>query len=86
MDYDADRNALSVHAIDGRDPAAVARPIRQWEDYALVIFDERLKPGDPVPGEASVAEGRDLDAAAGADGDAVVRDDPGTGGGGRDGS
>ena len=86
MDYDAERNAISVHAIDGRDPAAVARPIRQWEDYALVIFDERLKPGDPVPGEASVAEGPDLDAAAGADGDAVVRDDPGTGGGGRDGS
>ena len=56
MDYDAGRNALYVHAIDGRDPAAVARPIRRWEDYALVIFDERLKPGDPVPAEASVVD------------------------------
>ena len=53
MDYDADTNALYVHAIEGRDPAAVVRPIRRWEDYALVIFDEELKPGDPVPAPAS---------------------------------
>ena len=55
MDYDDDRNALTVHAIAGGDPEAVARPIRRWEDYALVIFDEPLKPGDPVPEEASLA-------------------------------
>ena len=51
MDYDDDRNVLHVHAIDGRDPASVLAPIRRWEDYALLIFDEELKPGDPVPEE-----------------------------------
>jgi len=49
MDYDAERNSLYVHAIDGRDPEAVVAPVRRWEDYALVIFDEEVKPGDPVP-------------------------------------
>jgi len=49
MDYDREANALYVHAIDGRDRDAVVGPIRNWEDYALVIFDEELKPGDPVP-------------------------------------
>ena len=49
MDYDADRNTLYVHSIDGSDPEAVVDPIRQWEEYALVIFDEELKPGDPIP-------------------------------------
>ncbi|MFC7045173.1 Na+/H+ antiporter subunit E [Halobacteriaceae archaeon GCM10025711] len=49
MDYDDDRNALYVHAIDGRDHDAVVAPIRAWEDYALLIFDEEMKPGDPVP-------------------------------------
>ena len=68
MDYDADRNALYVHAIDGRNPEAVVRPIRQWEDYALVIFDEPLKPGDPIPREASVADDVDLDAGGDRDG------------------
>ena len=57
MDYDANRNALLVHAIDGRDPDAVVRPIRQWEDYALAIFEEELKPGDPVPGEGAAVDG-----------------------------
>jgi multicomponent Na+:H+ antiporter subunit E len=49
MDYDADTNTLYVHSIDGRDRESVVDPIRTWEDYALVIFDEELKPGDPVP-------------------------------------
>jgi len=49
MDYDDDRNALFVHAIDCSDPAAVKAPIRRWEEYALVIFDEEASPGDPVP-------------------------------------
>jgi multicomponent Na+:H+ antiporter subunit E len=49
MDYDAETNTLYVHSIDGSDPEAVVDPIRTWEDYALVIFDEELKPGDPAP-------------------------------------
>jgi multicomponent Na+:H+ antiporter subunit E len=49
MDYDHDTNALYVHAIAGRDRDSVVSPIRAWEDYALVIFDEPKKPGDPVP-------------------------------------
>jgi multicomponent Na+:H+ antiporter subunit E len=49
MDYDADTNTLYVHSIDGRDREGIVEPIRTWEDYALVIFDEELKPGDPVP-------------------------------------
>ena len=105
MDYDDGRNALSVHAIDGRDPAAVVRPIRRWEDYALVIFDERLKPGDPVPELApvgagpdepstdggtdrdgrSAAEETDRDGGTEDGGTADRPDEPGTGGGDRDG-
>ena len=46
MDYDADANSLYVHSLSGTD---ILDPIRTWEDYALVIFNERLKPGDPVP-------------------------------------
>ena len=49
MDYDEERNALNVHAIDGRDPKGLVAPIRDWEDYALRIFDEERDPGDPVP-------------------------------------
>lgn len=49
MDYDEDANALYVHTIDGRDPEAVVAPIRRWEDYALVVFDEEFDPGDPAP-------------------------------------
>ncbi|QIB73612.1 Na+/H+ antiporter subunit E [Halogeometricum borinquense] len=49
MDYDAETNTLYVHSIDGTDRDALLEPIRTWEDYALVIFDEELKPGDPVP-------------------------------------
>jgi multicomponent Na+:H+ antiporter subunit E len=49
MDYDYETNTLYVHSIDGTDREAILDPIRTWEDYALVIFDEELKPGDPVP-------------------------------------
>jgi multicomponent Na+:H+ antiporter subunit E len=49
MDYNRETNTLYVHSIDGSDPDAILDPIRRWEDYALVIFDEPLKPRDPVP-------------------------------------
>lgn len=49
MDYDEEANALYVHTINGTDPEGVVEPIRRWEDYALVIFDEQLNPGDPAP-------------------------------------
>ena len=49
MDYDDETNSLYVHSIDGSDTEAILEPIRRWEDYALVIFDEELKPGDPAP-------------------------------------
>jgi multicomponent Na+:H+ antiporter subunit E len=49
MDYHADDNVLYVHSIDASDPESILEPIRTWEDYALVIFDEDLKPGDPAP-------------------------------------
>ena len=48
MDYDPARNSLYVHGIDD-DREAILGPVRRWEDYLLVVFDERLKPGDPVP-------------------------------------
>ncbi|NHN58151.1 MULTISPECIES: Na+/H+ antiporter subunit E [Halorussus] len=59
MDHDEETNTLYVHGITGRNREAVVEPIRAWEDYALVIFDEERKPGDPVP-EVPVAtrEGR----------------------------
>ncbi|MFB6139532.1 MAG: Na+/H+ antiporter subunit E [Halosimplex sp.] len=63
MDYDDERNALYVHAIDGRDPEAIVEPIRTWEDLALRIFDEERDPGDPVPDPDRV------EAAAGSTGD-----------------
>jgi len=49
LDHDPDENALYVHIIDGSDPEAVVEPIREWEDYALVIFDEEMSPDDPAP-------------------------------------
>ncbi|WP_423745278.1 Na+/H+ antiporter subunit E (plasmid) [Haladaptatus sp. SPP-AMP-3] len=49
MDYDEETNALYVHSIDATDTDGIVDPIRTWEDYALVIFDEEGKPGDPVP-------------------------------------
>jgi multicomponent Na+:H+ antiporter subunit E len=49
MDHDPDENALYVHVIDGRDIDTVVDPIRDWEDYALRIFDEPLDPDDEAP-------------------------------------
>lgn len=49
LDYDPEENALYLHVIDGRDPETIVKPIRNWEDYALIIFDEPLSPGDPAP-------------------------------------
>ncbi|MEF8783452.1 MAG: Na+/H+ antiporter subunit E [Haloarculaceae archaeon] len=49
LDHDPDENALYVHIVDGRNPEEVVEPIRGWEDYALVIFDEELSPDDPPP-------------------------------------
>jgi len=60
MDYDPERNSLYVHGIAASDREAVVEPIRVWEDYALVIFDERREPGSPVPepvAEAAVEHG-----------------------------
>ncbi|MFC7128627.1 Na+/H+ antiporter subunit E [Haloferax chudinovii] len=65
MDYDDETNSLYVHSIDGSDLDGILEPIRRWEDYALIIFDEELKPGDPAP-QAGVrpADGGDAPAAA----------------------
>ena len=49
LNYDPEENALYVHVIDGSDPEDIVDPIRGWENYALVIFDEELSPGDPAP-------------------------------------
>ncbi|OYR41967.1 Na+/H+ antiporter subunit E [Halorubrum sp. Eb13] len=49
LNYDPEENALYVHVIDGSDPEDVVDPIRDWESYALVIFDEELSPSDPAP-------------------------------------
>lgn len=49
MDYDTDQNSLYVHTLAATDPETVIEPIRSWEDYALVMFNERLDPGSPVP-------------------------------------
>lgn len=48
FDHDPELNALYVHVIDGRNVDKVVEPIRRWEDYALVIFDEELSPEDPA--------------------------------------
>lgn len=49
MDYEDDLNTLYVHGITGANEQAILEPIRRWEDYALIIFDEELEPDDPVP-------------------------------------
>jgi multicomponent Na+:H+ antiporter subunit E len=72
MDYDEETNTLYVHGITGRNRQAVLDPIRTWEDYALVIFDEERKPGDPVPEVPVAAQGKER-----ADGGAT---NPGSGG------
>lgn len=49
LNYDPEENALYIHVIDGSDPEDIVDPIRDWENYALVIFDEELSPDDPAP-------------------------------------
>lgn len=49
MDYDESRNSLYVHGITGRNEEAVIAPIRVWEDYALIIFDEDGREEMPRP-------------------------------------
>ncbi|SEV83483.1 Na+/H+ antiporter subunit E [Natrinema salifodinae] len=49
LDYDAETNALYVHGVNGRDPEAIAEPIRTWEDYTLEMFNEDASPSDPPP-------------------------------------
>ena len=49
LNYDPEENALYIHVIDGSDPEDIIDPIRDWENYALVIFDEELSPSDPAP-------------------------------------
>ena len=49
LDYDDETNALYVHGVNGRDPQAIAEPIRTWEDYALELFNEAASPSDPPP-------------------------------------
>ena len=75
MDYDEENNTLYVHGITGKNRQAVLDPIRTWEDYALVIFDEERKPGDPVPEVPGTppAEGR-ADGGERPDGDDAERD------------
>lgn len=86
MDYDPDRNSLYVHTLFGESEDVVA-PIRRWENYALVIFDEQLDPGDPVPDPDRVAEGKgplatpDGEESSGEESDRA----PGSDGGGTDG-
>ena len=49
LDYDDETNALYVHGVNGRDPEAIAEPIRTWENYALELFNEAASPSDPPP-------------------------------------
>lgn len=53
LDHDPDENALYVHIIDGSHPDDIVEPIRTWERYALVIFDEPTAP-DTSPREFRV--------------------------------
>ena len=69
MDYDAATNTLIVHSIAVDDRETVLAPIRTWEDYALAIFDEELKPGDPVPERRPDGAGPDADDADGGETD-----------------
>ncbi|RJT06527.1 Na+/H+ antiporter subunit E [Halococcus sp. IIIV-5B] len=49
MDYDEESNTLYVHGITGKNRSGVVEPVRRWEDYALVIFDEDASPDDTPP-------------------------------------
>jgi len=80
MDYDDRTNTLYVHAIaGGNNYEGVVAPIRAWEDYALVVFDEDLDPDDPAPGrpQNGVVGSGSADADGDGDGTGV---DPRTGG------
>ncbi|QCS42229.1 Na+/H+ antiporter subunit E [Natrinema versiforme] len=63
LDYDDETNALYVHGVNGRDPEAIAEPIRTWEDYALELFNEDASPADPPP--AIVVSGGERDSTTG---------------------
>ncbi|GGM68641.1 multicomponent Na+:H+ antiporter subunit E [Halarchaeum rubridurum] len=70
MDYDAEANALSVHAVDTADVEGLVAPIRRWERYAIDIFGEDVD-SERAPREAAL-EGAweppaDTDADAAAD-------------------
>ena len=80
LDHDPDENALYVHIIDGRHPDEIVEPIRTWERYALIIFDEPAAPeaqprpfrvhppgGPPEPKTASNGEQNESDRAPGAE-------------------
>lgn len=53
MDYDADANALHVHAVDIGDVEALVAPIRRWERYVIDIFGEDVDP-ESEPREATL--------------------------------
>lgn len=70
MDHDPETNTLFVHSIAAPDRRTVIAPIRTWEDYALIIFDEERTPGDEPPRWPPVANhGSDPGSDPGADSD-----------------
>lgn len=72
LDYDDETNALYVHGVNGRDPEAIAEPIRTWENYALELFDEDASPSDPPP--KIVVSGGERDSTAGPQGGGIDDD------------
>jgi multicomponent Na+:H+ antiporter subunit E len=70
MDYDEERHVFYVHALAADDPADVVEPIREWEDYALRIFDEEREPGSPVPNPSTGSGGDPAPTTTEAGGDA----------------
>jgi multicomponent Na+:H+ antiporter subunit E len=58
MDYNESTNTLYVHGITGRNRESLVAPIRTWEDYALVIFDEEASPDDPPPAPRGDVDGK----------------------------
>lgn len=58
MDYDDETNTIYVHTLTGRsDYRSVVDPIRAWEDLALVVFNERMDPGDSPEPPRPTADG-----------------------------
>ncbi|QLK26597.1 Na+/H+ antiporter subunit E [Natrinema zhouii] len=72
LDYDDETNSLYVHGVNGRDPEAIAEPIRTWENYALELFDEDASPSDPPP--EIVVSGGERDSTTGPKGGGVDDD------------